>query len=209
MHRLLLRLILIHYLICLHSRLRARFHWTHPNSASGDLDDCWSAEYYHLIVFFVLVVLWREAGPSPWISPLHFDMASPGASTMGTEHRWPGFRYWPVWRKQNHLKMKHTENLPGLWVPVPFLHVAGNQVSSRLMSMRTANGLLMLPPKTEQYVELHKGEVVDVMVIGRLWCHHRGMRRPAMRERVAHGACPHIIDYSVICNGTASFYWFG
>lgn len=46
----------------------------------------------------------------------------------------------------------------------------GNQVSSRLMSMRSANGLLMLPPKTEQYVELHKGEVVDVMVIGRLWC---------------------------------------
>ncbi|XP_033932215.1 gephyrin b isoform X1 [Pseudochaenichthys georgianus] len=45
---------------------------------------------------------------------------------------------------------------------------AGNQVSSRLMSMRSANGLLMLPPKTEQYVELHKGEVVDVMVIGRL-----------------------------------------
>ncbi|XP_035000453.1 gephyrin b isoform X10 [Hippoglossus stenolepis] len=43
-----------------------------------------------------------------------------------------------------------------------------NQVSSRLMSMRSANGLLMLPPKTEQYVELHKGEVVDVMVIGRL-----------------------------------------
>ncbi|MEQ2216817.1 hypothetical protein XENOCAPTIV_022864 [Xenoophorus captivus] len=24
--------------------------------------------------------------------------------------------------------------------------------------MRSANGLLMLPPKTEQYVELHKGE---------------------------------------------------
>ncbi|XP_056620273.1 gephyrin b isoform X2 [Triplophysa dalaica] len=45
---------------------------------------------------------------------------------------------------------------------------SGNQVSSRLMSMRSANGLLMLPPKTEQYVELHKGEVVDVMVIGRL-----------------------------------------
>lgn len=48
------------------------------------------------------------------------------------------------------------------------LSTAGNQVSSRLMSMRSANGLLMLPPKTEQYVELHKGEVVDVMVIGRL-----------------------------------------
>lgn len=56
-------------------------------------------------------------------------------------------------------------------VPQAGLHLsAGNQVSSRLMSMRSANGLLMLPPKTEQYVELHKGEVVDVMVIGRLWC---------------------------------------
>lgn len=49
-----------------------------------------------------------------------------------------------------------------------FLLSIGNQMSSRLMSMRSANGLLMLPPKTEQYVELHKGEVVDVMVIGRL-----------------------------------------
>ncbi|XP_056872555.1 gephyrin b isoform X1 [Takifugu flavidus] len=52
--------------------------------------------------------------------------------------------------------------------PLPWAQSTGNQVSSRLMSMRTANGLLMLPPKTEQYVELHKGEVVDVMVIGRL-----------------------------------------
>ncbi|XP_053301014.1 gephyrin b isoform X1 [Pleuronectes platessa] len=52
--------------------------------------------------------------------------------------------------------------------PLPWAQSTGNQVSSRLMSMRSANGLLMLPPKTEQYVELHKGEVVDVMVIGRL-----------------------------------------
>ncbi|MGH0132481.1 UNVERIFIED_CONTAM: hypothetical protein FKN15_049167 [Acipenser sinensis] len=47
--------------------------------------------------------------------------------------------------------------------PLPWAQSTGNQVSSRLMSMRSANGLLMLPPKTEQYVELHKGEVVDVM----------------------------------------------
>ncbi|XP_076873800.1 gephyrin b isoform X4 [Brachyhypopomus gauderio] len=52
--------------------------------------------------------------------------------------------------------------------PLPWAQSTGNQVNSRLMSMRSANGLLMLPPKTEQYVELHKGEVVDVMVIGRL-----------------------------------------
>lgn len=61
----------------------------------------------------------------------------------------------------------------------------GNQMSSRLMSMRSANGLLMLPPKTEQYVELHKGEVVDVMVIGRLWWSPVGE---------SFDACPHIID---------------
>ncbi|XP_055042443.1 gephyrin b isoform X1 [Paramisgurnus dabryanus] len=52
--------------------------------------------------------------------------------------------------------------------PLPWAQSTGNQVSCRVMSMRSANGLLMLPPKTEQYVELHKGEVVDVMVIGRL-----------------------------------------
>ncbi|KAK5856978.1 hypothetical protein PBY51_010251 [Eleginops maclovinus] len=52
--------------------------------------------------------------------------------------------------------------------PLSTAPTGSNQVSSRLMSMRSANGLLMLPPKTEQYVELRKGEVVDVMVIGRL-----------------------------------------
>lgn len=55
-----------------------------------------------------------------------------------------------------------------LFFSLSFSPSTGNQMSSRLMSMRSANGLLMLPPKTEQYVELHKGEVVDVMVIGRL-----------------------------------------
>ncbi|CAN0394933.1 unnamed protein product [Lampetra fluviatilis] len=52
--------------------------------------------------------------------------------------------------------------------PLPWAQSTGNQLSSRLSSMRSANGLLMLPPKTEQYLELRKGEVVDVMVIGRL-----------------------------------------
>ncbi len=61
----------------------------------------------------------------------------------------------------------------------------GNQMSSRLMSMRSANGLLMLPPKTEQYVELHKGEVVDVMVIGRLWCHLKGTDQ-VQSKKVVH-----------------------
>lgn len=66
----------------------------------------------------------------------------------------------------------------------------GNQVSSRLMSMRSANGLLMLPPKTEQYVELHKGEVVDVMVIGRLWCRCVPLaRRPLLGNAGRYSAC--------------------
>ncbi|KAA0708227.1 Gephyrin [Triplophysa tibetana] len=64
------------------------------------------------------------------------------------------------------LTWHHQEPLP--WAQSTGEKSTGNQVSSRLMSMRSANGLLMLPPKTEQYVELHKGEVVDVMVIGRL-----------------------------------------
>ncbi|GAB5572954.1 gephyrin isoform X11 [Prionailurus iriomotensis] len=59
--------------------------------------------------------------------------------------------------------------MQGILDPRPtIIKARSNQMSSRLMSMRSANGLLMLPPKTEQYVELHKGEVVDVMVIGRL-----------------------------------------
>ncbi|XP_061424731.1 gephyrin isoform X4 [Lethenteron reissneri] len=52
--------------------------------------------------------------------------------------------------------------------PLPWAQSTGNQMNCHVLSMRSANGLLMLPPKTEQYLELHKGEVVDVMVIGRL-----------------------------------------
>lgn len=74
-----------------------------------------------------------------------------------------------LFRLDESVLLMHTKKtLSGSEFQPLFLGVAGNQVSSRLMSMRTANGLLMLPPKTEQYVELHKGEVVDVMVIGRL-----------------------------------------
>uniref|UniRef100_S4RTX8 Gephyrin n=1 Tax=Petromyzon marinus TaxID=7757 RepID=S4RTX8_PETMA len=60
------------------------------------------------------------------------------------------------------LMWNHQEPLPWAQSTEP-----GNQLSSRLSSMRSANGLLMLPPKTEP-VPLRKGEVVDVMVIGRL-----------------------------------------
>lgn len=84
---------------------------------------------------------------------------------------------------------------------LPLLLGAGNQVSSRLMSMRSANGLLMLPPKTEQYVELHKGEVVDVMVIGRLWCHHRGTECRRHIARVGMGGSRCMSTYHwLFCN---------
>ena len=44
--------------------------------------------------------------------------------------------------------------------------------------------------------------------------HGQKLRRKKKRRRrglmqiegMVHGACPHIIDYSVLCNGTASFY---
>lgn len=44
----------------------------------------------------------------------------------------------------------------------------GNQISSRLLSMSTANILLILPPKTEERPSVSKGGVVQAMVIGRL-----------------------------------------
>jgi gephyrin len=43
----------------------------------------------------------------------------------------------------------------------------GNQISSRLLSMSTANILLILPPKTEERPSVSKGDVVQAMVIGR------------------------------------------
>lgn len=105
MHRLLLRLILFHYFMFLHSRLKAGSQWSHPNCLVIQM----STDLQNIIIWLCvfLVVLWREVGPAPWISPLHFDMASPGASTMGTEHRWPGSIYGPAWRKQQ-LEMQWT-----------------------------------------------------------------------------------------------------
>ncbi|XP_042630159.1 gephyrin-like isoform X3 [Cyprinus carpio] len=74
--------------------------------------------------------------------------------------------------------------------PLPWAQSTGNQMSSRLMSMRSANGLLMLPPKTEQYVELHKGEVVDVIGHRTAMMSSYGDRPSTEQES---GACPHII----------------
>ena len=52
--------------------------------------------------------------------------------------------------------------------PLPVASSTGNQISSRLLSMRTANALLMLPPKSDNLQMLEKGALVDAMVIGRL-----------------------------------------
>jgi gephyrin len=50
-----------------------------------------------------------------------------------------------------------------------FLAVStGNQISSRMLSMRSCNALLKLPGKTDQLKELSKGTVVNAILIGQL-----------------------------------------
>ncbi|KAG1146760.1 hypothetical protein G6F37_007516 [Rhizopus arrhizus] len=44
----------------------------------------------------------------------------------------------------------------------------GNQISSRMMSMAEANGLLQLPPKNTELSKLQKGATVPCMLIGQL-----------------------------------------
>ena len=46
--------------------------------------------------------------------------------------------------------------------------VTGNQISSRLPSLAAANGLLLLPARTEQKPFIAANEEVDCMVIGPL-----------------------------------------
>ena len=46
--------------------------------------------------------------------------------------------------------------------------ITGNQISSRLPSLADANGLLILPPRTEEKPDVHEGEEVDCLVIGPL-----------------------------------------
>lgn len=43
----------------------------------------------------------------------------------------------------------------------------GNQISSRLLSVKEANVLLRLPPKSDQVTAIQEGEVVDAIVIGK------------------------------------------
>ncbi|XP_056022350.1 gephyrin-like isoform X2 [Ostrea edulis] len=52
--------------------------------------------------------------------------------------------------------------------PIPHTTSTGNQMSSRLLSMKTANALLILPPKSESLQTIEPGSLVDAMIIGRL-----------------------------------------
>nr|CAB3250573.1 gephyrin [Phallusia mammillata] len=57
------------------------------------------------------------------------------------------------------------------WEPkesTPWADSTGRQISSRLLSMVSANGLLMLPPRNDMCQSIKRGEVVDAMVIDQL-----------------------------------------
>ncbi|XP_014664192.1 PREDICTED: gephyrin-like [Priapulus caudatus] len=51
---------------------------------------------------------------------------------------------------------------------LPVGETTGVQDSSRLLSTRSANGLLLLPAKTDEQASLPAGHVVDCMIIGRM-----------------------------------------
>ena len=53
---------------------------------------------------------------------------------------------------------------------LPTVRATGNQISSRLPSLAAANGLLMLPPKTEGKSEVHENDELECLVIGPLLC---------------------------------------
>lgn len=50
--------------------------------------------------------------------------------------------------------------------PVPLAESTGNQISSRLLSMRGANALMMLPPRSSSRFQLSIGDMVDCMLLG-------------------------------------------
>jgi len=51
---------------------------------------------------------------------------------------------------------------------VPLAVSTGNQLSSRLLSMRAANVLLMLPAASDDRRQLNKGDLVDAIVISQV-----------------------------------------
>ena len=57
------------------------------------------------------------------------------------------------------------------WKPeeaVPLAISTGSQCSSRLLSMRTANALLVLPPRSDNLTRINTGEIVDALIIGEI-----------------------------------------
>ena len=57
------------------------------------------------------------------------------------------------------------------WKPgeaVPSAISTGSQCSSRLLSMRTANALLVLPPRSDNLTRINTGETVDALIIGEI-----------------------------------------
>lgn len=57
------------------------------------------------------------------------------------------------------------------WKPgeaVPSAISTGSQCSSRLLSMRTANALLVLPPRSDNLTRINTGEIVDALIIGEI-----------------------------------------
>jgi len=49
--------------------------------------------------------------------------------------------------------------------PIPIAESTGNQISSRLLSCNSANGLLILPPGTQGNLEIKAGSVWDVLML--------------------------------------------
>ena len=52
---------------------------------------------------------------------------------------------------------------------MPTVHGTGSQMSSRLLSMKSANVLLMLPPRSDECPILKANTVLDAMVIGEIY----------------------------------------
>ena len=48
------------------------------------------------------------------------------------------------------------------------VRTTGNQISSRLPSLAAANGLLVLPARTDEKSEIQEGEPINCLVIGPL-----------------------------------------
>ena len=49
---------------------------------------------------------------------------------------------------------------------IPVAQSTGSQCSSRLLSMRSANSLLVLPGRTDDLTDIKEGELVDALLIG-------------------------------------------